>query len=315
MTTYSIQRLVRDDGTSIALYTWPAPTQSIKAAVQIAHGMAEHAGRYDRFAQALTQAGYVVYASDHRGHGQTPRSPTEYGHIGDRDGFAHVVEDLFAVNQHIAAARPGVPRVLFAHSFGSFIAQRYLTKHGESLAGAMLSGSNSGVALLMKVAVLVSAAERLRLGPKNRSPLLQKLSFGNYNQAFKPVRTDYDWLSRDTEEVDKYIADPLCGFAVSTEFWHELLLALSQLEDRELLARIPKSLPIHIFAGALDPVGRAGKGPHALARHYARAGLSHVTHKLYAGGRHEMLNEVNRDEVTADLIRWLDDHFANRARS
>jgi alpha-beta hydrolase superfamily lysophospholipase len=314
MTTFSIQRLARDDGTSIAFYTWPAPTQSIKGAIQIAHGMAEHAGRYDRLAQALVHAGYVVYASDHRGHGQTPHSPTDYGHLADQNGFVRVVEDLFAVNRHIAAARPGVPRVLLAHSFGSFAAQMYLAAHGDTLAGAVLSGTNSGVALLTKVAVWVAAFERLRVGPKNRSDVLQKLTFGNYNKAFEPVRTDYDWLSRDTAEVDKYLADPLCGFAMTTETWHALIKALGELEVPALQARIPKNLPIYIFSGQLDPVGRAGKGPEALARAYAQAGLERVTWKLYPGGRHEMLNEINRDEVTSDLIRWLDDHVPGAAR-
>ncbi|MET0388807.1 MAG: alpha/beta fold hydrolase, partial [Polyangiales bacterium] len=176
MTSYAIEKLARDDGTSIAFYTWPAPSQSIKGAVQIAHGLVEHAARYDRFAQALTRAGYVVYASDHRGHGQTQTGPAEFGHFGDREGFTRVVEDLHAVNQRIAAARPGVPRVLFAHSFGSFAAQAYLGQYGDSLSAAVLSGTNSGVALLMKAAVRVAFAERWRLGGRGRSPLLTKLS-------------------------------------------------------------------------------------------------------------------------------------------
>ncbi|MET0386149.1 MAG: alpha/beta hydrolase, partial [Polyangiales bacterium] len=127
-----------------------------------------------------------------------------------------------------------------------------------------------------------------------------------YNNAFKPVRTEYDWLSRDPAEVDKYIADPLCGGDITTEAWVELLGGLSRLEDRSLLAGIPKRLPIYLIAGALDPVGRAGRGPRALADAYTRAGLHDVTLKLYPNARHEMLNETNRDEVTADVIGWLD---------
>ncbi|MEY4579318.1 MAG: hypothetical protein RL701_4021, partial [Pseudomonadota bacterium] len=214
MTTFSMQRLAQNDGGSVALYTWPRPTQLIKAAVQIAHGLAEHAGRYDRLAQALTQAGYAVFASDHRGHGHTIQQAGDYGHFGDKDGFARVVADLFAVNRHVATELPEAPRVLFGHSFGSFAAQSYLGAHGDSVVAAVLSGTNSGAAKLARAGSVVARVERLRLGARNRSPLLQKLSFGAYNKAFEPTRTEFDWLSRNPAEVDKYIADPLCGFDI-----------------------------------------------------------------------------------------------------
>lgn len=314
MATFSIQRLARDDGASIALYTWPLPTQPIKAAVQIAHGLAEHAARYDRLADALVRAGYAVFASDHRGHGQTAQSPSELGHLPRPHGFQRVVDDLYAVNRRIAAEHPNVPRVLFGHSFGSFAAQQYLGTYGDSLAGAVLSGSNTGVGALAKVGVLVASVERFRLGSAKTSALLQQMSFGSYNKAFAPTRTESDWLSRDAAEVDKYVADPLCGFAATTETWNELLRALIRIEAPSFQARVPKSLPIYLFAGDLDPVGQAGRGPTKLARAYTRAGLKDVTLKLYPGARHETLNEINRDEVTADMITWLDGHVAQAAR-
>lgn len=305
MTTFSIQRLARGDGSSIALYTWPAPPV-IKAAVQLVHGLAEHAGRYDRFAQGLTRAGYAVFGSDHRGHGQTARGPQELGYFADEAGFARVVDDVYAVNRYIAAQLPKVPRVLFAHSFGSFAAQAYLGQHGDSIAAAVLSGSNTGDGKLAYLGRTVAAAERFRLGPTGRSPILQALSFGSYNKAFAPTRTDNDWLSRDAAEVDKYTADPLCGFAITTQGWADLFQGLIEIEKPALIARIPKTLPIYVFAGERDPVGHAGRGPRKLARVYQRAGLAHVTLKLYPEARHELLNETNRDEVVADLIAWLD---------
>lgn len=308
VSSFSVQRLARDDGTSIAVYTWPAPERDVKGAVQIAHGLAEHAGRYDRFAQALTRAGYAVYASDHRGHGQTALAPTEYGHFADRDGFKCVVEDLYAVNRRIAAERPGVPRVLFAHSFGSFVGQDYLATHGDTLSAAVFSGTNAGSAALSWAGLGVAHAERLRIGPKRPSALLQKLSFGGYNLAFKPTRTEFDWLSRDTKEVDLYIADPACGFPLTTQAWVDLLGGLIRIEDTALQARIPKGLPIYMLSGDKDPVGRQGRGPRALAKAYARAGLSKVTLKLYSGARHELLNETIREQVTTELIAWLDAH-------
>ena len=310
MSNFAIERIERESGSSVALYAWPLPQRPIKAAVQIAHGLSEHAGRYDRLAQDLVQAGYAVYASDHRGHGHSTRTPTEYGHFGARDGFERVIEDMYAVNRRIAERHPDLPRVLFAHSFGSFVAQHYLGRYGDSVAAVVLSGTDYGSGSLLRVALGVIALERARLGPTNRSALIQKLTFGGYNKAFQPARTDFDWLSRDSAEVDKYVADPLSGFAMTTQAWMDLIRGLRGVEDPALHARIPKQLPIYLFAGALDPVGRAGKGPRALAKAYERAGLSKVTLKLYPGGRHEMINEVNRAEVVQDLVAWLDAQFA-----
>jgi len=251
-----------------------------------------------------------VYASDHRGHGQTARAPTSYGHFADRDGFRHVLDDMHAVNRRIAERHPELPRVLFAHSFGSFVAQHYLASYGDSVVAAILSGTDYGGGPLLRAALGIIAIERLRVGPSNRSALLQKLTFGGYNKAFAPARTEFDWLSRDATEVDKYVVDPLCGFAITTQAWQDLIRGLLQLADPALHARIPKQLPIYLFAGALDPVGRAGQGPRALARAYERAGLTRVTLKLYPGGRHEMLNEVNRAEVTQDVLAWVDAQLA-----
>ena len=306
MSNFSVERLEREDGSSVAFYTWPAPAQPLKAAIQIAQGLAEHAGRYDRLAQDLTQAGYAVFASDHRGHGLTARSPAEYGYLADEAGFQRVVNDLHAVNRRIAERHPQLPRVLFAHSFGSFAAQHYFASYGDSVSAAVLSGTDFGTAKLLRVALGIVAIERMRVGRRNPSPVVTKLTFGSYNNAFKPTRTEYDWLSRDTAEVDKYLADPMCGFETTTQGWQDLIRGLVQMEDPALLARVPKLLPIYMFSGALDPVGHAGKGPRALAKAYERAGLSRVTLKLYPGGRHEMINEVNRAEVTSDLIGWLD---------
>ena len=314
MSTFTVERLSRADGTSLALYSWPAPDKDktpIKAVVQIVHGLSEHAARYDRLARALTQAGYVVYASDHRGHGQSARGPRDQGHFADRDGFERVVEDIYAVHQHIVAQRPGVKTVMLGHSFGSFVVQRYLALHGDTLQGAVLSGTTAGAAPLLKIALGVARVERLRVGAQSQSALMQKLTFGGYNNAFKPTKTEFDWLSRDAEEVAKYVADPMCGFAVTTQAWCDLLGGMLANEDSGLRGRIPKHLPIYIMSGAVDPTGRAGAGPKALAAAYERAGLDQVTLRLYPDGRHELFNETNRDEVTTDLIAWLNRHIAS----
>lgn len=302
---YEISRLPRDDGTSIALYTWPRPAGPIRAAVQIAHGLAEHAGRYDRFAQVLTRAGYAVFASDHRGHGQTVASEHDLGHFADRDGFTRVVEDLYAVNRHVAAVLPHVGRVLFAHSFGSFAVQDYLATHGDSVVAVALSGTDAGRRFLARLGHLVARFERRRRGPRSTSALLQQLSFGSFNEPFAPTRTEFDWLSRDAAEVDKYVHDPRCGFATTTQSFVDLTAGLVRINGRAHRARVPKDLPIYVFAGAEDPVGRNGRGPSTLVAAYGRAGLRHVTLRLYPGARHETLNETNRSEVTSDLLDWL----------
>jgi alpha-beta hydrolase superfamily lysophospholipase len=307
MSTFTVSRLARPDGTSVAVYKWPAP-QTPRAVVQIVHGLAEHAARYDRLAQALRHAGYVVYASDHRGHGQSAREPRELGHFADREGFERVVDDVYAVNRQIVSEQPRLPVVLLGHSFGSFISQRYLALHGSSVHAAVLSGTTAGAAPLLKVALGIAKLERLRLGARSTSALLQKLTFGGYNNAFKPTKTEFDWLSRDAAEVAKYVADPLCGFAVTTQAWCDLLAGMIANEAPALRARVPKHLPIYIMSGAVDPTGRASVGPKALAAAYERAGLDQVTLRLYPDSRHELINETNRDEVTRDLIAWLDDH-------
>jgi alpha-beta hydrolase superfamily lysophospholipase len=311
--TFAVSRLSRADGTTLALYSWPAPSGPIKAAIQIAHGLAEHAARYDRLAQALTRAGYVVYAGDHRGHGQTAQKPEDYGYFGDRDGWRGLVDDQRLINDHIARERPSVPRVLYGHSFGSFITQFYLFTYGDTLSGAVLSGTNSGIAKRVRAMRVVAYGERLRVGPHGTSKLLWMLSFGDFNIRFRPTRTDFDWLSRDPAEVDKYVADPLSGFEVTTQGWIDIMGGLIAIENAADRQRVPKNLPIYIFSGEKDPVGRMGAGPRRLAAAYRRAGVSNVTCKLYPDARHEMINETNRDEVVADLIAWLDANIARPA--
>lgn len=309
--TFVTTRLSTDDSASLAVYEWAMPAGATPAAVvQISHGMAEHARRYDRAAQALVRAGYAVYASDHRGHGQTARSPEDLGFFAYTDGWSRVVADLHRVNRHIASRHEGVPIVLLSHSMGSFLAQDYLFTHGSTLAGAVLSGTNSGGAALVRVGLALAHVERLRIGARGRSKLLQAASFGDFNRRFKPTRTEFDWLSRDPAEVDKYIADPLCGFEMTVQGWIDVFGGLLRIDEQENRERIPRDLPVYLFAGAEDPVGRAGKGVLALAEAYRRAGISDVTHKLYPGGRHEMFNEINRDEVVADLVAWLDRHLS-----
>jgi alpha-beta hydrolase superfamily lysophospholipase len=281
------------------------PAGPPRAVVQIAHGMAEHGGRYERAAAQLNAAGYAVYVADHRGHGRTAVTPGDLGYFADHNGWLRAVDDLYAVRRRIAQDHPELPVILLGHSMGSLMAQQYLFSHGDSIAGAVLSSTGGGTGLLAHAGAAAAALERLRLGPRGRSPILQTLTFGAYNNRFKPNRTEYDWLSRDPVEVDKYVADPLCGFALTTQGWADVFSGVANIERMDNIRRVPPGLPIYLFSGDQDPVGRETRGVLWLIEKYRKVGVKDVQHRFYPGGRHEMLNETNRDDVVQDLIAWL----------
>jgi alpha-beta hydrolase superfamily lysophospholipase len=192
---------------------------------------------------------------------------------------------------------------------GSYVAQAFLIDHVAEIQATVLSGSNGKPPPIATIGRVLSRLERMRIGERGTSRLLTNLSFGAFNKQFAPNRTAFDWLSRDNAEVDKYVADPLCGFPVSTALWVDLLDSLAAISKPKLQTRIPKDLPVYIFAGALDPVSEKTRGLAQLVAAYRAAGLKDVTHRFYPEARHETLNETNRDEVTRDLVSWLDSHI------
>ncbi|MDH5674147.1 MAG: alpha/beta hydrolase [Myxococcales bacterium] len=295
-----------DDGVSLAVCSWQPEQAGVRAVVQIAHGMAEHIERYAELAERLVAAGYAVYGADHRGHGRTAGSEGELGYFADSDGFGRVVEDLYSLNRRIAERHAGLPIVMLGHSMGAFLTQTYLFEHGESIEAAVISSTGGAPALLAKIAGIIARVERLRVGPRKPSGLLQALSFGGYNRAFQPARTDFDWLSRDAQEVDRYAADPLCGFAMTTQGWIDVLGGIVALNDPANIARVPRGLPLYFLCGLEDPMGEGGKAVRRIIAAHRAAGLGPITERFYPGGRHEMFHEVNRAEVFDDLIAWLD---------
>jgi alpha-beta hydrolase superfamily lysophospholipase len=292
------------DRRSLHVHRW-LPQGEPRAVLQVVHGMAEHGGRYAGLAEVFSAAGFAVYAHDQRGHG---RSATDapLGHMDDEDPFGRAATDLRELSHWLNSEHPNRPRLLLGHSMGSFIAQRLLAEHPDAFIGVALSGSNGRPPPSAYAGRLVARLERARLGPRAPSPLLQRLSFGDFNRHFRPNRTDFDWISRDEDEVDAYVADPFCGFAVSVQTWLSLLDALPALTAPEALARIRKDLPIYVFAGTHDAVGDFGRGVMRLVDALRAAWLSDVTVRLYDGGRHEMLHEINRDEVIAELLAWAE---------
>jgi alpha-beta hydrolase superfamily lysophospholipase len=298
-------RLRAADGVELFVRRFdPDAARPVRATVQLLHGMGEHGARYARVAQALSAEGFAVFAADCRGHGETAASAAELGFFAERDGWQALVSDVQALAAHVSELLPGRPRVLLGHSMGSFLALDCLTQFGDTLAAAVLSGSNGGTGATALAFRAVAEVERRRLGARGQSPVLQKLVFGRFNTAFEPAATAFDWLSRDPAEVAKYVADPLCGFVLTAGGFADLAGALARVGRGSVLARIPRDLPIYLFGGELDPVGgRAGIG--RLGAELRAAGVERVVERVYPGGRHEMLNETNRDEVTRELCEWL----------
>ncbi|MFN7697650.1 MAG: alpha/beta fold hydrolase [Deltaproteobacteria bacterium] len=290
------------DGASIHVYRW-LPEGEVRAIVQIAHGMAEHAARYARFAEALTAAGYAVYADDHRGHGKTAEE-RELGHFGDERGWERVLSDLLALGARAKSEHPGKKLVYFGHSMGSFFGQAILQRSAREYDAMILSGTNAPGSVLERAGTAVARLERLRGGLRGKSALLAFLSFGSFNDAFKPARTEFDWLSRDPAEVDRYVADPRCGFRCTNELWVQLLEGLHAIATGGF-GTVPKDFPVHLLAGDRDPVSRGGKGVVELHDRLRSAGLTRTSLRLYPEARHEMLNETNREEVTRDLVEVL----------
>lgn len=299
------------DGEEIFAYNWQPEDENnnVKGIVQIAHGMAEAAHRYKRFAEKLVKEGYIVYANDHRGHGKTAPSLDEIGYIGP-DGYNRMVQDMKEFTDLIRdRENKDLPLFLFGHSMGSFLAQRYISHYGDNIQGVILSGTSGDQGFVLNIGISIAKREVAKKGPKARSPRLNNLSFGSYNKKFEPSRTEFDWLTRDEKEVDKYMEDPYCGGIFTTSFYYDFFKGLKENFKKSNLENIPKNLPIYIFAGDKDPVGNMGKGVLKLVKCYQRLGIKDLEYKLYKDGRHEMLNEINRDEVMEDVINWLDKHI------
>ncbi len=298
--------LTDSDGYEIFVYHWSGGSAN-KGVVQISHGMVESAARYRRFAERLVNSGYVVYANDHRGHGQTAGAPEKVGYCG-HNGFTGMVSDMHQLTDLIRVQNPGLPILIFGHSMGSFLTQQYMVEDSaKPLAGVILSGtSGKDSTVLLWILSTIARKEIKKHGAQWKSQRLTNLIFGNYNRSFKPSRTEFDWLSRDPVEVDEYINNPFYGAACSSGFYADLFEARRKMFRSETLRKLPESLPVYILAGARDPVGRKGSGVLKLVKLYQKYGLKHVESRIYSGGRHEMLNETNRDEVMKHVIEWMD---------
>lgn len=294
----------------IPVYLWE-PEQTACAVIQIVHGLGEHSARYERFALQAIDRGYVVCAHDHRGHG--PHS-SSIGYFAADNGWQLLVEDSNSVTQFLQERYAALPIILLGHSMGSYVAQSYAMRFGHQLSALILSGSTWPSRPLLTVGRMLARLLSWFRGKDAHSAILDKMGFGDFNKRFEPARTELDWLSRDAAEVDKYVDDPFCGGPYTTGLWIDLLGGLLQISEDEALRKISSTLPILITGGSDDPVG-GRKGMSLLAEHYESTGHVALTTRIYPEGRHEMLNETNRDEFTSDLLRWIAATLAERQDS
>lgn len=277
-------RFTSSDGMRIACARWDS-RRRVRGVVQIAHGMGEHVGRYAETIEFLVGNGLTVYGNDHRGHGRTAVSGAQFGDFGE-GGFDLLVEDMICLSRLARRENPNLPLILLGHSMGSFAAQQYALDHSGDIDALILSGSGA----LDGLAKLASSA------PAGKNIL---------NASFEPARTPFDWLSRDSAVVDAFIDDPLCFAELQPASLASFLAAAQRLSDLIQLRRIRDDLPIYLFSGNEDPVCQRLEGVQTLIDRYHKAGLYDISHDFYAGGRHEMLNEINRSEVRERLLAWI----------
>ncbi len=297
--------LSADGKTQVAAYVWEPADKQAKGIVQLAHGMCEYAQRYDAWARRFVEAGYIFCGNDHLGHGHTAKSPEDLGYTARRGGADYLVEDLHTLNRLMAKEYPTLPLLLYGHSMGSFVARVYITRYGEELAGALISGTagpGQPTGLALKLARAIGAAK----GARHRSPFITSLVFGSYNKRFKKEQDVQSWLSRDKAEREQYNKDPLCGFVFTAGGFDTLFTLLGTVSHKKWAQAVPKHLPVLLFSGDMDAVGNYGKGVQGVYDRMKAAGCN-VQLKLYKDGRHEMHNDPERDAVFADLTTFIEE--------
>lgn len=294
-----------EDNKEIFYYKW-SPEQKVKGIVQIIHGMAEHAFRYNDFAEFLIRNGFGVYANDHRGHGKTKENTIEnIGYLAPKDGWELLVNDVYALTKIIKKENPETPVFILGHSMGALIARDYISKYGNEINGVILSGVPSDPGLMTDIALMIANFEILIKGNKKKSPLLDKLSFGKYNSQFKPNRTPYDFLSRDNAIVDRYVADKFCGEIFTNTFFKDMLGGIKEINKLENISKVPKDLGMYFICGKNDPVGDNSKGVKKIYKQYEKQNIKNLNLKIYQASRHEILNELNKEEVYNDILNWI----------
>lgn len=278
------------------------PEGEPRGVVQLVHGICEYALRYDPFARFLAEQGFLVAGHDHLGHGLTARDASEYGYFED---WWDLVRDVRALQCKVQETGLELPYFLLGHSMGSFVARTFLIDYPGALTGCILSGTGQEPAITVALGKALTGIG----DPHKVNKLFYALSIGAYNKKFKPCRTDADWICRDEAVVDAYLKDPFCTFKPTAGMFRDMMEGLQYISSEEALSRMDPSTPIYLFSGDRDPVGSNGEGVRRVYGFFKDHGTADLTMKLYPGGRHEMLNEINRGEVYADVLAWLERHI------
>jgi len=299
-------KLTMADGFVQHVRLWsPEEARGLKGIVLVLHGAAEYGGRYENFAGFLTSNGYIVCAPDHRGHGLSAKSPGDLGYFSDDDGWSKIVEDIDTLVRHLRERFAGLQLCMLGHSMGSFLARSYAIRHGDMIDALILSGTahNPWGQLMLGKAL---AALDIALGnARYRSPRINQMAFLSLNKSFKDGKTGFEWLSRDAAVSEKFAGDELCGFYFTSSAFRDMFGGLLEITDKKNIERMPKTLPVLMTSGKCDPVGGFGKMVLKCDRAFKAAGLRDVTLKLYDGMRHEVINELGKEEVYRDILSWL----------
>ena len=282
------------------------PDAEPRAIVQIIHGIAEYIDRYDEFMSFLADNGIIAVGTDHLGHGKSIESDEQTGFFAYDNGWDYVVRDEEVLRLAMHENYPELPIIVFGHSMGSFMARTLLIRYPDAFNAAIISGTgNQGAALVNGGLFMGNLVTGLK-GAHHYSKFLNNLEFGSYNKIYDNPKTEYDWLSRDEANVQKYIDDPLCGFIPSCSLFRDMMTGVKFITNKKNLTAMNKDMPVYFMSGDMDPVGECGKGVQKAYNNFLEAGMKDVSIKLYPGGRHEMLNEINKDEVYTDILAWLE---------
>ena len=281
------------------------PDGEITAVLQIAHGMAEHIERYESFAEFLCSKGILVVGNDHRGHGLTSQSDDELGYFCKDNPTEAVLDDLHTLTEVIKGEYPNKPYFLLGHSMGSFFARRYICEYGNALSGVVVMGTGCQPRFIVKMGKLLTKSIAAFKSDTHRSPLMETIAFGSYNNKINPLRTNKDWLTKDEVIVDKYIADKRCGFNFTLNGYYGMFNCIDSLYSQKSLQKMPKDLLVLFVSGSADPVGDYGKGVKTAYKHFEKVGMQNIYLKLYDGDRHEILNETDKETVYEDIYHWL----------
>lgn len=295
----------KDEQTQIHAIEW-VPEGRVKAVLQMCHGMVEYIDRYHEFAEYLSQNGYYVVGHDHLGHGKSVSSSEKLGFFHETNGNDFVIGDIHQLRIRTEEKYPNVPYFIMGHSMGSFLVRQYISFYGAGLAGAIIMGTGDQPNVILRAGKAICRVIAVCKNWNYRSAFVDNMAAGGYNKAFEKETDGSNWLSRNPENVKNYRNDLLCGYMFTVNAYYHMFSGMIKMNAQEKAGRIPKGLSVVFVAGKEDPVGDFGKGVRSVYKRYKLNGIQDVKIRLYEDDRHEILNEVDKEQVYQDLLMWLE---------